>query len=252
MEKTTDFAEISNALVSSLDLKQVPIAIAFVEDIPEDVGTPGAPVPAGCQFWEMARSNVFVTSAADHYPCAVGTYTHHLEPSQAEQVDLQDALAVFADLSYVRSEDIPLIPVLDFQPKHILYGPLARLPVPPNVVLLFVDANQALLLSEAAQQVDKQSPTAMGRPGCAVVPQVKNTGCAALSLGCCGARAYLDVLTETLGIFALPGHKLANYTERIEALAQANATLTKFHRIRRRDIAAGKSPSIKDSLRAMQ
>ena len=92
----------------------------------------------------------------------------------------------------------------------------------------------------------------MGRPACAVIPQVKNTGCAALSLGCCGARAYLDMLTETMGIFALPGHKLANYTERIKALAQANATLTKFHLIRRRDIAAGKSPSIRESLRTMQ
>jgi len=252
MIKTTDLAGTSDALVSSLDLQQVPIAIAFVEDIPEGIGTPGAPVPAGCQFWEQARSGVFVTSAADHYRCAVGTYTHHLEPSQAEQVDLQDALAVFADLSYVRTEDVPLIPVLDFQPKHILYGPLARLPVPPDVVLLFVNASQALLLSEAAHQVDKQSPIAMGRPGCAVIPQVKNTGCAALSLGCCGARAYLDMLTETMGIFALPGHKLANYTERIKALAQANATLTKFHLIRRRDIAAGKSPSIRESLRTMQ
>lgn len=55
-----------------------------------------------------------------------------------------------------------------------------------------VNANQTLILSEATQQVEKQNPPAMGRPACAVVAQVMNTGRAALSSGCCGARAYLD------------------------------------------------------------
>jgi uncharacterized protein (DUF169 family) len=119
------------------------------------------------------------------------------------------------------------------------------------VVVLFVDASQTLLLSEATQQVENQNAPAMGRPACAVIPQVANTGIAALSLGCCGARAYLDVLTDDVAIFAIPGAKLDAYVRRIEALANANAILTKFHQIRRRDVEAGQTPSVKASLAAM-
>lgn len=150
-----------------------------------------------------------------------------------------DAPKVFGQLGYVRDEDLPMIPVLETQPAHVVYAPLASTPLPPDVVLLFVNANQTLILLEAAQQVEHQIAPAMGRPACAVVPQVMNTDRAALSLGCGGARAYLDLLTESVAIFAIPGAKLEAYTRRIEALANANAVLSKFHEIRRRDVTAG-------------
>lgn len=92
-------------------------------------------------------------------------------------------------MEYVRQEDLHAIPVLQWRPKHVVYAPLAETPLPPAVVVLFVDAGEALILSEATQQVENQSPPAMGRPACGIVPQVMNTGRAALSLGCCGARA---------------------------------------------------------------
>jgi hypothetical protein len=43
----------------------------------------------------------FVTSAAEHSLCAVGVYTHNLQPSPPQQADLMDALKVFGDLGYV-------------------------------------------------------------------------------------------------------------------------------------------------------
>jgi len=70
-------------------------------------------------------------------------------------------------------------------------------------------------------------------------------------LGCCGARAYLDVLTEDVAVFAIPGAKLEAYARRIQVLARANDVLSKFHQIRRHTIAAGGTPSIKDSLAAL-
>jgi hypothetical protein len=54
-----------------------------------------------------------------------------------------------------------------------------------------------------------------------------------------------------VAVFAIPGEKLEAYTRRIEALAKANGVLSKFHRLRRNAIAAGQSPTIKDSLAAM-
>jgi hypothetical protein len=69
-----------------------------------------------------------------------------------------------------------------------------------------------------------------------------------MSLGCCGARAYLNVLTDDFALWALPGARIAEYAERIKVLAQANQILTQFHSLRRIDVEAGKSPSIKESL----
>jgi uncharacterized protein (DUF169 family) len=123
--------------------------------------------------------------------------------------------------------------------------------MPPDVVLLFVSANQLLILAEAAEQVEGQTAPAMGRPACAVVPAVMNSGRAALSLGCCGARAYLDVMTDDVAVFAIPGAKLKSYTARIRALAEANAALSKFHKKRRQDVEAGESPSVSESLARM-
>jgi hypothetical protein len=79
-----------------------------------------------------------------------------------------------------------------------------------------------------------------------------NTGRAALSLGCCGARAYLDLLTDSVALFAIPGAKLEAYEKRIETLANANGVLSRFHEIRRRDVDAGLAPTIQESLRAME
>jgi uncharacterized protein (DUF169 family) len=245
------YPKLASALAASLDLRQPPVAISFTDTIPEGIEAHSGRVPAGCKFWQDAASEAFATTASDHDLCAIGVYTHNLPSSSAQQTDLMDALKVFADLDYVRPEDLAQIPVLASEPRHVVYAPLARSPLPPDVVLLFVSANQTLILSEATQQVENQNAPAMGRPACALVPQVMNTGRAALSLGCCGARAYLDVLTSDVAIFAIPGAKLEAYTHRIEALAKANAVLSNFHQIRRRAIAAGATPTIKESLAAL-
>ncbi|MGA8273637.1 MAG: DUF169 domain-containing protein [Candidatus Sulfotelmatobacter sp.] len=247
-----DYSKVAKVLGDCLKLRQTPVAISFTDSVPAGVNEFAGRVPAGCKFWEDAAGSAFATSAKDHSLCAVGVYTHNLQSSPLQQADLQDALKVFGDLGYVTDRDLALIPVLQSRQKYVVYSPLAETPLSPDVVLMFVNANQTLILSEATQQVENQNPPALGRPACAVVAQVMNTGRAALSSGCCGARAYLDNLTDDIAVFAIPGAKLEAYAARIEALAKANAVLAKFHRIRRRDIAAGQMPTIKDSLAALQ
>ncbi len=92
----------------------------------------------------------------------------------------------------------------------------------------------------------------MGRPACAVVPQAFNSGRTALSLGCCGARAYLDKLTPDVALYAIPGTRIEAFTERVAALSQANGILTRFHTRRRADVEAGGRPTVMESLTAMQ
>lgn len=249
---TTSFDSLAQALMESLHLSQPPVAVAFRDSVPQGVEVFAGSAPAGCRFWQDAASRVFATVPRDHELCAIGVYTHHLEGGPQVNTDLQDAMKVLGDLGYVRPEDMPLIPVLNRSPKVVLYGPLASIPTPPDVVLLFVKSDQALILSEASQQLENNPTPALGRPACGVVPQALNTGRAALSLGCCGARAYLDLLSPDIALYAIPASKLEAFVERVVILSKANDILTSFHSIRRRDVEAGKRPTVRESLAALQ
>jgi uncharacterized protein (DUF169 family) len=243
---------IAHTLTVSLNLLQPPVAICLTETVPDGVETWSGHSPAGCRFWQEAASRVFATSAADHNLCAIGMHTHNLDMTPASMTDLRDALKVFAQLTYVRDEDVAMIPVLASKPKHVVYGPLAQIPVDPDVVLLFVRPDQTLILSEASQQLEGGTPPAMGRPACAIVPQAMNSGRSALSLGCCGARAYLDVLADDVALYAVPGKTVGAFAERVAALASANGVLTKFHQLRRKAVEAGNNPTVQESLAELQ
>jgi uncharacterized protein (DUF169 family) len=198
------YSEIALALDQALHLTQPPVAVCLAQELPAGVAVYEGAVPAGCRFWQEAGGRTFATTGAHHERCSIGQHTHNLAMSSAAATDLADALAVFAQLTYVRNEDVAAIPVLANKPQYVIYGPLAAAPLPPDVVLLFVRADQTLILSEASQQIEGGLPPAMGRPACAIVPQAANTGRSALSLGCCGARAYLDVLAPDVALYALP------------------------------------------------
>jgi uncharacterized protein (DUF169 family) len=244
-----EYSSIAKTLMDSLRLRVEPVAVCLTDKAPAGVPTSAQAAAAGCVFWERGAQGAFVTSQKDHGNCAVGMYTHHMPLSTAaQQEDLNTCLKVFGDLGYVLPQEIAGIPVLKEEPKYVVYAPLASTPIPPSAVLLFADARQSLAITEAVQQVQPGVPPAMGRPACAVIPQAVNTGRPAMSLGCCGARAYLDVLTDDFALWALPGERIGEYAERIKVLAQANQILTKFHTLRRADVKAGKSPTVKESL----
>jgi uncharacterized protein (DUF169 family) len=245
----SNYRKLADDLMHFLDLSLPPISISVSDRIPAGVTSFDGIVPAGCVFWQLAATRTFVTTTKDHELCSIGIHTHHMaRPSRSYQRELKQALEAMSGLDYVREEEVASIPVVQHEVKHVIYGPLADFPLDPEVVLLFAHAQQGLILSEAAARVDKGMPPAMGRPACAVVPQVLNHGYAAMSLGCCGARAYLDALSDSIAMWAFPGNKLAEYCEQIAVLARANNTLTTFHVRRRQDIESGQRPTVRQSL----
>ncbi|HEY3189269.1 MAG TPA: DUF169 domain-containing protein, partial [Solirubrobacteraceae bacterium] len=135
-----DFDALARTLTDTLKLRQPPIAVCLsvAETLPAGIAARAPRAAAGCVFWEKAGAGAFATAAADHANCAIGTFTHNLDTTEAHEIDRRDALRVFADLGYVRPQDIPAIPVLAVRPNHVVYAPLASTPLPPDVVLLFV------------------------------------------------------------------------------------------------------------------
>lgn len=238
-------------LQAALDLPLAPVAVSFSDQSPETVTAPSKPVPAGCVFWQQGAEAAVVTTAKDHALCAIGVHTHNLaDPVPSQGAELGAVLGVLGQMTYVRPEDIPGIPTLASQPRYVVYQPLAGASS-ADVVLLLARNRQSLVLSEATSQVDGAIAPAMGRPACAVVPQAVNSGNAAMTFGCCGARAYLDTFADDIAIWALPAAKLDAYTERIEKIAEANRVLTQFHRLRGADVAAGATPTYAESLTRM-
>ena len=244
-----EYSAIAKTLMDSLHLRVAPVAVCLTDKAPDGVPNSTQPAAAGCVFWERGAQGAFTTSAKDHSNCAVGMYTHHMPlTTAAQEEDLNTCLKVFGDLGYVLPQEIAGIPVLKNEAKYVVYAPLASTPLPPSTVLLFANSRQSLAITEAVQQVEPGVPPALGRPACAVIPQAVNTQKPAMSLGCCGARAYLNVMTDDFALWALPGARIADYAERIRILAQANQILTQFHTLRRIDVEAGTSPSVKESL----
>ena len=248
----SDYQRQANQLMTSLALSLQPTAVAFCDVVPNNVRDFDGVVPAGCAFWEKAATHTFATSARDHQLCSIGIHTHNMsEAAASQQDDLQASLRAMVGLDYVRDDEVAAISVVQREVKHALYGPLADFPLDPEVVFLFAHAQQGLILSEAAERVDRGVPPAMGRPACAIVPQVLNHGRAAMSLGCCGARAYLDALSDSVALWGLPGSKLEQYCEQIVVLARANRILSAFHERRRNDVEAGERPTVRESLRRL-
>lgn len=243
------YQQQSQQLMNSLGLSQQPIAISFCDELPGDIEAFDGVVPAGCSFWQLAATRTFATSASDHELCSIGVHTHNLAGAAAsQQSELKVTLEAMIGLDYVRESEVAGIPVIQSQHQYVIYGPLSEATVVPDAVLLFAQAQQGLTLTEAITRVDGNMPSAMGRPACAVIPQVINLKNAAMSLGCCGARAYLDTLSDNVALWALPGAKLAGYCDQVETLANANKTLTMFHSQRGADIAAGLRPAVQESL----
>lgn len=249
---TQDRRRRAEELTAALDLSLPPIAMALCDAVPDGVPEFDGSVPAGCVFWQEAAGRTFSTSAGHHALCSIGIHTHNLSQAPASQPEeLRTALEAMTGLDYVREEEVAAIPVHRRSAKHALYGPLADFPAEPDVVLLFADARQGLVLSEAVARVDGGVPPAMGRPACAAVPQAINHGLAAMSLGCCGARAYLDALSDDIALWVLPGGRLDRYCGQIAAFANANRTLATFHERRRADVESGMRPTVRESLQRL-
>lgn len=245
----TDYASLAKRITSSLTLDTTPVALSIVDTAPAGHTRPSVPISAGCQFWELGADTALVTTAEDHKNCAIGIHTHNLDGVPPTQMaELTATLQAMQGLDYVRAEEVAAIPVLGAEPRMVAYTPLPDCREEPAAVLVLANAAQGLVLTEAIARVDGGAPAALGRPACALIPAVVNAGRAASSLGCCGARAYLNRLEDGIAVWALPGAKLEAYAAEIEVLGDANDTLRAFHARRRADIEAGKEPSVGESL----
>jgi uncharacterized protein (DUF169 family) len=221
------------SLTELLRLTSSPVAITFVDAAPPGVPRVSAVEPAGCGYWRRAAAGeVFFTIADDHKGCPVGAHTHNVTLSPAEQQELMGLVQTMVGLSYLRMEEVPQIPTRKTALQVAVYAPLAAAPMPPDVVLVRGNAQQLMLLAEAAQAAGVAGTAApMGRPTCAVLPETLNSARTAASLGCVGNRVYTGA-ADTDAYFAIPGLHLGAVEGNLAVIVRANEELERFHRAR--------------------
>jgi len=232
-------ADRARALTSELGLDRPPVALAFVNGAPEGVPSNSHVEPSACTFWRLAEERVFYVDAAGHQECPVGAMTMGFEVPPERQAGAEQLVGMMVDLQYLTMAEVAHLPSVKQPHAGLLYGPLAEFPVEPAVVLAIATPRQAMLLAEASESVTlRESPAlpTMGRPACAAVAWSANDGNVTLSLGCIGARTYVEV-PDDQAVTVIPGNLLDTIAERLTVMSRANNELAAFHADRKREYA---------------
>jgi uncharacterized protein (DUF169 family) len=225
-----NWKELENLFAARLKMTRRPVAITFLDKEPADIEKFSGSEPAGCSFWRLAAAGrKFYTVPADHFNCAVGAYTHHIQLPPERERETETMLGMMFSLGYVRPEEVPGIPRLAEEPAAIVFAPLGDAPVAPSVVLFTCSTASAMLLNEAATRAGASSTVPLlGRPSCMALPAAMQHG-TVTSLACVGNRVYTGLAEGELYV-VVPGPKLGSVAEALEVISMANATLEDFAR----------------------
>jgi len=227
-----NWKELEKLFTTRLTMSGRPVAVTFLDTEPAGITKFSGTEPAGCSFWRLASAGrAFYTVPADHFNCAVGAYTHHVQLPPDREKETGTMLGMMFDLGYVRPEEVPGIPRLAEEPAAIVFAPLGDAPIAPSVVLFACRTSSAMLLNEAASRAGAASTLPLlGRPSCVALPAAIMHG-TVTSLGCIGNRVYTGLGEGELYV-AVPGAKLESVAEALDIIATANAKLEEFARAR--------------------
>jgi uncharacterized protein (DUF169 family) len=226
-----DYRSSATKWKQALDLRREPVGVAFVEQPPTGVQRSPEPAPSACTFWRRGQAGTFYATADDHQNCPIGLMTMGFPLSAEQGARAQDLVGKMAALHYFDPSEVAHVPGIRKPHSAVVYGPLAELPVRPDLVLLMLDARQSMLAAEALGRVTWAESTqlgAFGRPACAALPRAENLGEATLSLGCIGARTYTDMTSSEM-LLAVPGKAFHQATQRLAVIGEANDKLAVFH-----------------------
>jgi uncharacterized protein (DUF169 family) len=223
---------LCHSLVDSLQLSTFPVALGFLDSAPEGVSVFESAVPSACAFWAQAEKRLFFAKAESHENCPIGVMTMGFPISLQVMSNLTDFVSKMCSASYIGAKEPERIPRMEKAAKGILYGPLADFPTHPDLVLVWVNGRQAMLLEEALGTVcwDRMdNAVAFGRPACGALAISVNESKPTLSFGCSGMRTFTEVQDDKL-LASLPGSLLESLPDKLHKTVRANQEMLTFYR----------------------
>jgi uncharacterized protein (DUF169 family) len=215
-----------------LGLAVPPVAIAFVNQVPDGIARLGRPmspptvdgrtgtVAAGCVFWIEGAKTVFATMAADHGNCSVGSLTHGFKT--VEEIAHNADVAALCETGWVTPEAVAKIAVVREKPEGVVYGPLRNMPLEPSVILLRLNGKQQMLLHDAWPGLRFE-----GKPQCHIIPIAKEYGEIALSLGCMLSRVRTGMANNEVTC-AIPVKDVTALIDRLRAARAADNAVAAY------------------------
>ncbi len=217
---------MADSLQSVLNLTHCPIGIGFLDHVPSDPpayesnypaetedGRTGA-VSAGCVFWIKAGERAFSTKPSDHGNCSVGSLTHGL--IDLEQAATKADVQAICEAKWVDPQVFPHIPTMNNRPESIVYGPLASAASAPDVVLIRVNAKQAMQLHSAIPSLRHE-----GKPQCHIIPIAAQEKQPALSVGCMLSRVRTGMSNNEMTC-AIPFDQVSDVIESLKAVCESD------------------------------
>jgi uncharacterized protein (DUF169 family) len=237
----SNLRELENKFQQHLQMKRKPVAVAFLDAIPTGIVPFTGTMPSGCSFWRLAADGAaFYTVPADHFNCAVGSYTHSIPLSPEREKETEQTLGLMFQVGYIKPEEVSGIPRLAKTPTAIFYSPLGTTTVDlknsSSAVLFALKPSAAMLLNEAAIRAGAGGATpAMGRPTCMGLPLALDRG-TQMSLGCIGNRTYTGLADDELYMI-IAGKDLERVASSLDEIVGANNALQEYAVGRRAAIA---------------
>jgi uncharacterized protein (DUF169 family) len=228
----TDWKIVAGKLKEVLGLQISPLAILFSKEAPQGVERHGGMMPepsldgrtgrvsAGCVFWMHGSEKPFTTVPEDHYNCSVGSVTHGLKTLE-EVMGNEDVQKLVAS-EWVTSEEAMRLPVIQDRPHFITYAPLSQTPVDPDVILLRINAMQAMAIHDAFNDIEMA-----GKPQCHIIPISKEQEKVAISTGCMLSRVRTGMSPSEMTC-TLPAKKIDEVLQKLKARRKANSAVTAY------------------------
>lgn len=219
----SSWPELAERLTNALHPLAPPVAITFLDALPVDVPAFETPMPqptpdgrtgrvaAGCVFWMHGAERTFSTVPADHGNCSVGSYTHGL--LSLEEAATNADIGALVESGWVRPEVFPTIPAVSTRPASITYGPLAETPTNPSVILLRLNAQGMMVVTDALPELRIE-----GKPQCHIIAVALEHGRVAASVGCALSRARTGMGAHALTC-AIPAAMATEVTALVERAA---------------------------------
>lgn len=229
-----DWTGAAEPLTRHLELSRPPVGIAFPEAAPPGIPERTDPVPSTCTFWRLALDEgSFWTRPERHLECPIGAHTHGIPVPAERRGELGDTVRLMCDAGYLREGEAEGIPRRSEAPRVLVHGPLAEMPIPPDVVLMTAAPRGIRRLLEAAIRAGYDAPPPLlSRPTCMAVP-ISAERPLTVSAGCIGNRVYTDA-PDDLSYAFLRGDAVVPIAGSLDTVDRANRALEAYHRDRRR------------------
>ena len=139
---------------------------------------------------------------------------------------LGELVQTMTGVAYIAAEEVPALPRL---PEHKAwhYTPLRAASSTPELVLMWIDGRQVMLIQEAMGSAHWKSGKGLrttGRPACGALALAYHHAEAVLSFGCAGMRTFTEI-PDGFMLLVVPGDAVAGLCLALEQTAKSNAAV---------------------------